>query len=236
VTDPGEYLSAEATLLTGVENGTHEIEAMRRARAGPERLADGSWSIPDGHLARAEAFAGRQQRDRPVAISILSSREIGRLATVEAPTWLDRELANGATDPVRDTGFGREARAALAARRQWLVEQRLAAGEGRDFRLARGAMDELGRRELNSAGARLSRELGKPFETARTGDRIEGVIVRRVDLESGPHALVERSRDFTLVPWRDVLEREIGKSASGIMRAAGIDWQFGRGRSGPAIA
>jgi ATP-dependent Lon protease len=34
VTDPGEYLSAEATLLTGVENGTHEIEAMRRALLG----------------------------------------------------------------------------------------------------------------------------------------------------------------------------------------------------------
>jgi type IV secretory pathway VirD2 relaxase len=212
------------------------LEAMRRARAGPERLADGSWSIPEDHLTRAEAFAQRQHRDRPVGLSILSSREVSELATVEAPTWLDRELANGATDPVRDTGFGREVRAALAARRQWLVEQQLAAGEGRDFRLARGAMDELGRRELNSAGARLSRELGKPFEPARTGDRIEGVIVRRVDLESGPHALVERSRDFTLVPWRDVLERNIGKTASGIVRAAGMDWQFGRSRSGPTIS
>jgi len=62
-----------------------------------------------------------------------------------------------------------------------------------------------------------------------------GVISRRVDLESGPHALVEQSRDFTLVPWRDVLERNIGKAASGIMRADGISWQFGRGRSGPTI-
>ena len=211
------------------------LEAMRRARAGPERLVDGSWTIPDDHLARAEAFAHREQRDRPVAMSILSSREVGDLATVEAPTWLDRELANGVTDPVRDAGFGREVRTALAARRQWLVEQQLAAGEGREFRFARGAMEELGRRELRDTGARLSRELGKPFEPARTGDRIEGVIVRRVDLESGPHALVERSRDFTLVPWRDVLERNIGKAAFGIMRTDGINWQFGRRRSGPAI-
>jgi hypothetical protein len=44
------------------------------------------------------------------------------------------------------------------------------------------------------------------------------VIARRVDLESGSFAMVERSRDFTLVPWRDVLERHIGKAASGIMR------------------
>jgi hypothetical protein len=61
------------------------------------------------------------------------------------------------------------------------------------------------------------------------------VIARRVDLESGPHALVERSRDFTLVPRRNVLERNLGKTASGIMRTDGINWQFGRGRSGPEI-
>ena len=212
------------------------LEAMRRGRAGPERHADGSWSIPDDHLARAEAFARRQQRDRPVVLSILSSREVDDLATIEAPTWLDRELANGATEPLRDRGFGREVRAAFTARRQWLIEQQLTAGEGREFRLARGAMEELGSRELSAAGARLSRELSKPFEPARNGDRIEGVIARRVDLESGPYALVERSRDFTLVPWRDVLERQIGKSASGIVRAAGVDWQFGRARTGPTIS
>jgi hypothetical protein len=82
---------------------------------------------------------------------------------------------------------------------------------------------------------RLSEQLGKRFEPARIGERVEGVIARRVDLESGPHALVERSRDFTLVPWRDVLDRNIGKTAFGIMRAGGISWQFGRGRSGPTI-
>lgn len=82
----------------------------------------------------------------------------------------------------------------------------------------------------------MEQEVGKPFVPARNGDRIEGVIARRVDLESGRHALVERSREFTLVPWRDVLDRQVGKSASGIMGAAGIDWQFGRSRLGPTIS
>src|SRR3546814_14562266 len=54
------------------------LEAMRRAGAGPERQADGSWTIPHDHLARVEAFAQRQHRDRPVAVSILSPRQIGR--------------------------------------------------------------------------------------------------------------------------------------------------------------
>ena len=212
------------------------LEAMRRGRAGPDRLADGSWAIPGDHIPRGEAFAQRQQRDRPVALSILSSREIGALTAIEAPTWLDREPSMDSDHAARDVGFGREVRAAISARRRWLIEQQLGLGEGRDFRLRHGALEELARRELREAGTRLSDQIGKPFEPPRNGERIEGIIARRIDLESGPHALIERSRDFTLVPWRDVLERNIGKSASGIMRADGINWQFSRGRSGPAIS
>jgi type IV secretory pathway VirD2 relaxase len=212
------------------------LEAMRRAGAGPERQPDGSWTIPSDHLARAEGFAQRQQRDRPVTLSILSPTPIAELAAKEAPTWLDRELASGVPEPVRDGGFGREVRTALAVRRQWLIEQQMADGDGRAFRLRPGALERLRLREMEGAGERLGRELGKAFEPTTMGERVEGVIARRVDLESGPHALVERSRDFTLVPWRDVLERNIGKAASGIMRADGISWQFGRGRSGPGIS
>lgn len=212
------------------------LEAMRRAGGGPERMADGSWTIPDDHLARAEAYVLRQQRDRPVALSVLSRTPVVDLARKEAPTWLDRELVDGGHGAVRDAGYGRDVRTALAARRQWLIEQQLADGERSAFRYRDGAIDTLHQRELRKAGQRLSDNLGKGFEPARIGERIEGVIARRVDLESGSYAVVEGSRDFTLVPWRDVLERNIGKAASGIMRADDISWQFGRGRSGPTIA
>ncbi|SFJ97346.1 Type IV secretory pathway, VirD2 components (relaxase) [Sphingomonas sp. NFR04] len=212
------------------------LEAMRRAGAGPERQADGSWTIPENHLDRAEAFARRQQRDRPVALTILSSRAVSELVDIEAPSWLDRELASGAPGAARNAGFGREVRSALAARRQWLIEQQLGDGDGQSFRLRANALEKLRQRELESASGRISGQLGKRFEPTRIGERVEGIISRRVDLESGPHALIERSRDFTLVPWRDVLERNIGKAASGIMRADGISWQLERGRAGPAIS
>jgi len=211
------------------------LEAMRRAGAGPERQADGSWSIPHDHLTRAETFAKRQQRDRPVTLSILSPSPIAELSAKEAPTWLDRELEGGSSSTVRDAGFGREMRSALAARRQWLIEQQLADGDGQSFRLRSGALENLRQRELDTVGGQLAAQLGKRFEPAQVGERVEGVIARRVDLESGSYAMVERSRDFTLVPWRDVLERNIGKAASGIMRTDGINWQFGRARIGPSI-
>jgi hypothetical protein len=210
------------------------LEAMRRAGAGPERLADGSWAISDDHLAKAEAFAQREQRDRPVTLSVLSRTPVAELASRDAPTWLDREIEGSAHAP-RDVGFGREVRSALAARRQWLIEQQLATGERATFRMRDGAVEALRDRELRGAAAGLADRFGKPFEPTRMGERVGGVIARRVDLESGSYAMVERSRDFTLVPWRDVLERNIGKAASGIMRTDGISWQFGRGRAGPSI-
>lgn len=211
------------------------LEGMRRAGAGPERLENGSWTITEDHLARAGAYAVRQQRDQPVAVSVMSRTPVTELAVKDAPTWLDRELDGRAGSAMRDAGFGREVRTALAARRQWLVEQQLADPDGATLRFREGAIDRLRQRELLQAGDRLAQDVGKAFALTSTGERIEGVIARRVDLEGGSYALVERSRDFTLVPWRDVLERNIGKTASGIMRADGISWQFGRGRSGPSI-
>jgi type IV secretory pathway VirD2 relaxase len=227
--DPG---ASEAFATSHVRR----LEAMRRAGTGPERLADGSWTITDDHLARADAYARAQQRDRPVTLELLSRSPVDELAVKEAPIWLDRALAEGGHGAMRDVGYGREVRTALAARRQWLVEQQLADDEQPGFRYRGGALDTLRRRELQHAGERLGDDIGKQFEPARIGEQIEGKIARRVDLESGSFAVVERSRDFTLVPWRDVLERNIGKAASGIMRTDGISWQFGRGRAGPTIS
>jgi hypothetical protein len=45
--------------------------------------------------------------------------------------------------------------------------------------------------------------------------RIEGIYRRHVDLASGRFAVIEKSREFTLVLWRPVLERNLGKSVSG---------------------
>ena len=48
--------------------------------------------------------------------------------------------------------------------------------------------------------------------------------------------MIEKSREFTLVPWRPVLERNLGKQVSGIMRGDSISWTLGRQRRGPGIS
>jgi len=41
---------------------------------------------------------------------------------------------------------------------------------------------------------------------------------------------VERSREFTLVPWRPVIEKQLGRQVSALVRGDGVSWEFGRKR------
>jgi type IV secretory pathway VirD2 relaxase len=217
------------------ETHVRRLEAMRRAGAGVERLADGGWRIAPDHLARAERFETARLRDRPVEVELLSAEPLERLVTADAASWLDRRLV-GNEAPARDAGFGRDVREAEARRRQWLIGQGLGSEMGDVFRPAPHMIETLRRRELRGVAATLSRELDLPFAESRSGARVEGIYRRRLDLMSGRFALVERAHDFTLVPWRPVLEPHLGKQVSGIARSEGISWTLGRGRSGPAIS
>lgn len=218
------------------ETHVRRLEAMRRAGAGVEREVDGTWTIPADHVDRAAAYEASRHRDQPVEVETLSARPLDQLREADAATWVDRELASRSPLPIRDAGFGRDVRAAMVGRQQWLVEQQLADIDGDRIRLRANAIMILQRRELLRAGDELAGELGKPFVEAQPGDRIDGRLVRRIDLASGRFALVENAKEFMLVPWRSVLENQVGKSASGIMRAEGVGWRFGRERAGPEIS
>jgi Protein of unknown function (DUF3363) len=49
-------------------------------------------------------------------------------------------------------------------------------------------------------------------------------------LNSGRFALIERARDFSLVPWRPVLERAKGQAVAGVVGGEGISWSIGQQR------
>nr|WP_307560071.1 relaxase/mobilization nuclease RlxS [Novosphingobium rosa] len=211
------------------------LEAMRRAMRTIEREDDGSWVIAPDHLEKVAVFEARQLRDRPVTVDLLAAGSLARLAREDAPTWLDRELASAQPVALREAGFGQEVRGALDMRRQWLVEQELASERNGELHLRADMLAVLQRRELLRVAGVLSEELELPFAEIGPGQRIEGKLLRTIELAGGRHALVERSRDFTLVPWRPVLEKRIGQSVSGIMREGSISWSFGRDRGGPTI-
>ena len=206
------------------ETHVRRLEAMRKISGVVEREPDGSWIIAPDHLARVERFEAMQFRDHPVAIETLSAIPLDKLPGTDAATWLDRELVAEAPVPVRDAGFGHEVRSAQAMRRQWLITEQLADEQDGQTVYRRGMLAALQRRELLRVARQLSDKLGVPFAEAREGEAVQGRLVRAVEMTSGRHALIERSRDFTLVPWRSVLDRHVGKSVSGIMRDGGINY------------
>lgn len=221
------------------ETHVRRLEAMRKAMArsgsGIEREPDGTWIIAPDHVEKAAAYEAIRAKDAPMIVDTLSALPLDRQAGTDGATWLDRELTSERPEPLRDAGFGRETRSALAQRRQWLMAEGLAQEEQGRVVYRANLLAVLRRREMNRIAGQLSDELGLSYAEAKPGERIEGIYRRPVELASGRYALIEKSREFTLVPWRPVLDRHLDKQVSGIMSGDAINWTVGRQR-GPSIS
>lgn len=71
---------------------------------------------------------------------------------------------------------------------------------------------------------------GYRYRRAPSTGRIDGVYKQHLDRPSGRFAIIERQNDFTLVPWRKVLERNRGLSVTGQMGKGQISWTLTKGR------
>jgi type IV secretory pathway VirD2 relaxase len=202
------------------------LEAIRRTTGGVEREPDGTWRIPPDHLERALAFERENAAVAPVRVEVLATMSLEQMPRHDGITWLDedRDLSD---QRLLGRGFGARVSETIRQRQQWLVEQGLA---GRPDML-----DALRGRELQRVAGQLSRELGLNFVETASGERVDGMYRRSVQVGTARMALIQKSKEFTLVPWRPVLERRIGREVAGIVRGADISWTFGRQRSGPEI-
>jgi type IV secretory pathway VirD2 relaxase len=209
-----------------VQAHVRRLEALRRGKAGVEREADGSWKIAPDHVERAEQYERARSAREPVRVDVLSVLGLDEMPKHDGITWLDEDASLSQLERLGG-GFGAKVADALRQRQQWLVEQRLA--DEPDM------LEKLRTRELQRVARQLSRELGLGYAEAAPGDPIEGIYRRPVQVGCARMALIENSREFTLVPWRPVLEPRIGREVSGVMRGRDVSWTFGRERSGPEI-
>lgn len=206
------------------------LEAIRKISGGVEREPNGTWIIAPDHLDRVAAYERAQAKNAPVIVNKLSNLTLDQQIGADGATWLDRQLVLNAPEPVRDSGFGRDMREALRRRQQWLIEQGLAQKEQDQIVYRANILSTLQRRELTRIAGQLSDELGLAYIETHSGDPVQGILNKSVELASSKFAVIQKSREFTLVPWRDVLDRHIGKQVSGIMRGDGISWTIGRQR------
>jgi hypothetical protein len=212
------------------EAHVRRLEAIRRIVGGVERRPDGTWLIGPGHLDRAAEYERARARVAPVVIQVLSAWSLEQQVNADGATWLDRELVSDAPTPTRDTGFGREMRRALNARRQWLIQEKLTQEQEGRVVYRSNLLSVLRRRELTRVAAQFSTELGLKYVELREGQEISGICRQYVDCASGKYAVIKMDTAFTLVPWQPVLGKSVGRSVFGIATAGRTSWTIGKTR------
>ena len=87
-------------------------------------------------------------------------------------------------------------------------------------------LEQLRQRNLRQASQILSTELGLAHAHLVEGEKISGIFNRSINLASGKFAVIQKSKEFTLVPWRPELEQFRGKPLSGTTSSQGINWDW----------
>lgn len=211
-----------------IQAHVRRLEALRRMNI-VRRFADGSWEITNDFAKRVEALAQRQTR-YPGQVVLLSSFSLESQVGAYGATWLDRQLVTREPTELRGDRFGKLVSQALRQRQEYLVENGMAERRKETIRYQRNFLMTLKRRELATAGNMLSKEMNQEFMEAKDGERIEGIYKRPVHLASGKFAIIEKSKEFTLIPWRAALEHQRGKLVSGVTRGSAVSFDFGKKR------
>ena len=211
-----------------VDAHVRRLEALRRAGIA-ERIDADQWRIPSDFVARAISHdVGRNARAN---IRVLSTFDLERQIGSDGATWLDRRLVGASVSDLSASGFGEQVREAMERRREMLIDRgdAIRQADGRTT-YPRNLIATLQDREIVRAGEELAVKKALPFRAAADSETVTGKFTGTVHLSSGKFAIVEKSHEFTLVPWRPVIDRQLGREVSGIVQGGSASWQLGRPR------
>lgn len=145
-----------------------------------------------------------QSRQVTARIFIESHVPFRELATSDGATWLDRKILAKNQEIYRDKGFGAQANRAIRMRQQWLIKEELMTERNGQLVVRRKLLETLQRREISRVARQIQKELGLSYSSAAAGERSNGKIRKFVKLASGRFVIVQKGKEFSLVPWRKV--------------------------------
>lgn len=203
-----------------IEAHKRRLEALRRAGI-VARDADGSWRIGRDFLDRAARYEAARGG---VKIEVKSWIDLEAQVERCAPTWLDDVNES----EIGGAGLGAEIAAAKARRAMFLKREGLWSEESGG--IDAGTRMRLAVAELAEAGESQARRIGKTYLAFEAGGSFDGVFERSVDLAQGRFALIARSKEFTMVPWRPEIEKYRGAALMVQRSGKGIEWTPGRAR------
>ena len=193
--------------------------------------------VPErGMIVSVENRSAEESEQQRTRLRVLSYINLGKLVEAEGATWLDKELLSSRPERNSDQGYGSLVQTALTRRQQWLVLEGLGRLEAdKEFRPSSNLLAQLGERDLRQTAGALSKELGLTPMNLVEGERLSGTYLRAVTLASGKYAIIQKSKEFTLVPWHAQLEHRLGKSVQGTADVNGITWDVGSRQRGIGI-
>ncbi|MFO1126277.1 MAG: DUF3363 domain-containing protein [Methylocystis sp.] len=211
-----------------VESHVRRLETLRRAGI-VERIDADHWRLPADFEARAADYDA-QRRGR-VTLRVLSTLDLESQIDAKGATWLDREMTSSNRAPIVRAGFGAEVDQAMKQRREMLVEMGYARRTPDNVIRAPGDLvARLERSEIERVGKSMAADKLTPFKMKAEGERVSGVFTGTTNLVSGKYAIIENAYEFTLVPWRPIIDERLGRQISGVVRDSGISWDFTRTR------
>ncbi len=177
-----EHTGSVFALVDGLDGRVHHFEA-----AGDKGLTRGEWV-----------------RIKPESIGRLGVQPpLESQAKASGRTLLDSWLAGQETFEVARAGLGAAFLGAAKAREAELVRRGLLQAHAPpDARL----LAKLDWETMHTEGKRVAAGLGMAYRPAQAGETVEGYFEREVKGEAGRFAIVERSLEFSLVPWKPEFE------------------------------
>lgn len=204
-----------------IEAHKRRLEALRRA-GFVMRDADGAWRVGEDYLARAARYEA--VRSGGAHVEVKSWIDLDAQIEARAPVWLDDvdEKELGEAELGADIADARVKRAAFLKREGLWSEE--AGG------LAPAAREKLAAAEVEGAASREARRSGRTYLAMTASASFDGVYVKPVDLGQGRFALIARSKEFTLIPWRSELEHQRKQVVTIKRSSKSIEWMVGKKR------
>ena len=190
-------------VIDGTDGRVHHADV---GRIPPELVPEKGMIVS---VEGTESEAGQEKRTR---VRILSYLPLEQLIDANGATWLDKQIVSVRREAARPDYFGAEVEVAMTCRRQWLISQNLGASSEKGvFQPVPNLLNKLRDREIYQTGLLLSRRLGLAFRELADGEPVSGIYRQSINLVSGKFAIIEKSREFSLVPWQVSIEPMKGK-------------------------
>ena len=207
----------------------NRVAALERAGL-VQRLHGEAYSIGQDFIDHVDKHFAKAAKRSPNIVRNLEGRAFEAQVRAFGETWLDQQLAGQAVEPIGGAGLGGDVRSAMEERMK------------RHFQ--RGIVSDRDAKELNDnhlkflqkegmlhASLDITKETGLSYRAIQPGDRIEGTFKRIHQTEHAKFAVIDRGREFSLVPWKRGLERMRDRHIEVTMsRSRDIAWTLGRTR------